>query len=243
MTEKKTSYLAYFLPVRSIMFLLIFLAGAAVTDRELAGIVNWWSIVATAVNILTILLLILLAKRAGLSYSKLINYEKGRGPVRKTALLVLGFFALGMSGMYLAGLICYGKIMPAVSVKIISPIPAVLAVLNLILLPATVPFAEDGFYLGCGVNNISNKYAAVAVPAFIYALQHCFIPTLFDGRYMLYRFISFLPLTVIFCLHYRKKRDLFPIMLSHALLDLASASMILATSLVPGVYDKWLGMV
>jgi membrane protease YdiL (CAAX protease family) len=225
------------------MFLLIFLAGAAVTDRELTGIVNWWSIVATAVNILTILLLILLAKRAGLSYSKLINYEKGRGTVRKTALLVLGFFALGMSGMYLAGLLCYGKIMPAISVKIISPIPAVLAVLNLILLPATVPFAEDGLYLGCGVNNISNKYAAVAVPAFFYALQHCFIPTLFDGRYMLYRFISFLPLTVIFCLHYRKKRDPFPIMLSHALLDLATASMILATSLVPGMYDKWLGMV
>ena len=230
------------LPFRSVVFLLAFLIGAAITGKELNGITNWWSVTATAVNIITILLLIYAAKKTGQTYWQLIGLQRGRNSIKMTVLLSLAFAAVGMCGMYLAGLVCYGSVMPEISIRIVAPVPVVLAFINLVLLPATVSFAEDGLYLGCGVNNISNKYAAVIVPAFFYALQHCFIPTLFDGRYILYRFLSFLPLTVIFCWYYSKKRDPLPIMTSHALLDFASAEMIFMTSAVPGLYDKWSSM-
>lgn len=233
------AFLALLLPVRSVVFLLLFLIGAALVGKELADISNWWSVAATVVNLLTVGLIVLAAKKAGLSYIDLTNFRRGERDIKKTVLLVLGFMAAGMGGMYLSGLILYGAVMPEVSLDIVAPIPAVLAVVNFILLPATVSFAEDGLYLGCGVNHIKNRYAALAVPAFFYALQHCFIPTLFDGRYMLYRFLSFLPLTVIFCVFYQKKRDPLAIMISHALLDMATASMILMTSVVPGLYDSW----
>jgi hypothetical protein len=146
---------------------------------------------------------------------------------------------VGMAGMYLAGFICYG-IIPYAAPMMIAPIPAVLAVINLVVLPVSTALAEDSIYLGCGVRQIENKYAAVMVPAFFFAIQHSFIPTLFDIRYIIYRFISFLPLTVILCIHYRKHQNPLPIMIGHAVIDVATAGQILATSVIPGFYEMML---
>jgi len=238
----KEKYLPFFLPVRAVIFFLIFITGAFITGQELRAVGSWWSIVASAVNIVTIMLLVLLAKGAGKSYRELINYKKGNKSIKRFLLIPVGIVVIGMAGMYLAGFICYGAFFPAVTLEVTAPVPAVLAVINMVLLPLTVPFAEDGLYLGCGVNGIKNKYAAIIAPAFFYAFQHCFIPTFFDVRYMLYRFLSFLPLTVILCLYYYKKRDPVPVMIGHAVLDAATASMILMTSVIPGFYEEMCGM-
>ncbi|MBR1384571.1 MAG: CPBP family intramembrane metalloprotease [Ruminococcus sp.] len=233
--------LPLFLPVRSVVFLLIFVIGAAVTGREVDDISNWWSVVATAVNILTILMLVLLAKSMGQTYGELICYQKGRTKPKQIILICILILSVGMTGMYLAGFICYGVILYAAPMMI-APIPNALAVINALLLPVTTAFAEDGLYLGCGVNNLKNKTAAILVPAFFFALQHCFIPTLFDVRYLIYRFLSFLPLTVVLCWYYYKKRDPVPIMIGHALIDLATVVWIILTSFIPGFYDKMCSM-
>ena len=238
----KGKYLPYFLPVRAVIFFLVFVVGAAVVGADVRDIGNWWSIVASAVNIVTIVMLVLLAKGAGKSYGELINYKKEKRSLKTLILIPLGIVVIGMSGMYLAGFICYGAMFPGVSLEVIAPVPAVLAIINMVVLPLTVPFAEDGLYLGCGVSRIKNKYAAIFVPAFFYAFQHCFIPTFFDVRYMLYRFLSFLPLTIILCWYYYKKRDPVPIMIGHAALDVATASMILMTSVIPGFYEEMCSM-
>lgn len=238
----KEKYLPYFLPFRAVIFFLIFITGAFVTGKELRAVGNWWSIAASVVNIVTVLLLVLIAKGAGKSYAELINYKKEKRSLKTLILIPLGIVVIGMSGMYLAGFICYGAMFPGVSLEVIAPVPPVLAIINMVLLPLTVPFAEDGLYLGCGVNGIGNKYAAIFVPAFFYAFQHCFIPTFFDVRYMLYRFLSFLPLTIILCWYYYKKRDPVPIMIGHAALDAATASMILMTSVIPGFYEEMCSM-
>ena len=233
---------AYLLPFRSIAFLLVFVIGAMLTGKGVRDISNWWSIVASAVNIVTIAILYVSAKQSGMSYRELLRLKKEKLTFGRIIGLPVLAAVIGMAGMYLAGFICYGAIMPRVTLDVIAPIPAVLAIANLIILPATVSFAEDGLYLGCGVNNISNRYAAILLPAFFYALQHCFIPTIFDARYMTYRFLSFFSLTVIFCVYYYNKRDPLPIMIGHTLLDLATGMMILSTSVIPGVYDKMSAM-
>ena len=96
--------------------------------------------------------------------------------------------------------------------------------------------------IGSGVNQIKNKYVAILIPAFFFALQHSFIPTLFDIRYIIYRFLCFLPLTIIICRHYQKHRNPLPIMIGHAVIDLATAGQILATSAVPELYEMMLNM-
>ena len=119
---------------------------------------------------------------------------------------------------------------------------AVVSTINIIVLPISTAFAEDGLYLGCGVHQIKNKYTAVIVSALFFALQHSFIPTLFDMKYVLYRFLSFLPLTIILCWYYYKKRNPLPIMVGHAVIDMATVMQIFATSLIPGLYEKMCAM-
>lgn len=237
----KRNKLKFLLPIRSILFILIFVIGAWITKKELNEITNWWSIVASVVNVITILILIVVARKVGFSYSKLINYEKGKTKFKEiiiVSLVVLVFTSLGMN---LAGLICYGVI-PYAAPMMAAPIPIILAIINFIILPATVPFAEDGLYLGCGVNSFKNKYLAVLVPAFFYALQHSFIPVLFDGKFIVYRFICFLPLTIILCFYYYKKRNPVPVMIGHALVEMASVVLVLVTSISPEIYQTWLNM-
>lgn len=205
-------------------------------EKSLDEISHVWSVAASVVNIVTILLLVFIAMKSGGSYAKLINYEKGKTEAKQVTGMIFLVLLVAMGGMYLAGFVCYGVI-PYSPPMMIAPIPLPLAVINIALLPISTALAEDGLYLGCGVNQIKNKYAAILVPAFFFALQHCFIPTLFDARYIIYRFLSFLPLTVILCRHYHKHRNPLPIIIGHAVIDLATAAQILATSAVPGLYE------
>ena len=235
------SKLKYLLPVRSVLFILIFVIGSIIVNKNISDISNWWSIVATIVNIITIILLICITKKLNISYSKLINHEKGKSSIKQIILISLLILVIGTSGMYLAGFICYGKF-PYAAPMMIAPIPLILAIINFIVLPLTVSFAEDGLYLGIGVNSFKNKYMAIIVPAIFYALQHCFIPTLFDCKYIIYRFLSFLPLTIILCWYYQKKKNPLPIMVGHALIEVASVVMILMTSISPEIYQTMLNM-
>jgi len=227
--------LPYLLPFRCIVFVLIFIIGSIISGKELDEISNIWSVVASAVNIVTIVLLVLLTKKNG-GYAKLISYEKGKTKPKQIVGMIFLVVLVGMGGMYLAGFICYG-IIPYAAPMMIAPIPLWLAIVNVFILPVSTAFAEEGLYLGCGVNQIRNKYAAVLVPAFFFALQHSFIPTLFDLRYIIYRFLSFLPLTIILCHNYYKKRNPLPIMAGHSVIDVFTVAQILMTSSIPGFYE------
>lgn len=226
------------MPLRSILFILIFVIVSASAGKQLNDISSIWSIAASIINILFILALVLITNKHG-GYLRLINYEKGKTRPKQVFAMIGIILLVGMAGMYLAGFICYGNFLYAAPM-IIAPIVPFLAVINLIVLPVSTAMAEDSLYLGCGVRQFENKFAAVIVPAFFFAVQHSFIPTLFDIRYIIYRFISFLPLTVILCIHYRKHRNPLPIMIGHAVIDVATAGQILATSVIPGFYEMML---
>lgn len=217
--------LQYLLPIRCVIFLLFYIFKAVRGNNDISS----WSVFASVTNICTIYIILSAAKTNGLTYAQLMNLSRGQFRA-KDILVIIGCAFVGMAGMYLSGLLCYGTIMPEVSIQLMAPIPPFFAIANLLVLPISSALAEDGLYLGCGVGQIENRYAAVALPAFIYALQHCFIPAIFDPRYMIYRFLMFLPLTVIFCVYYHKKRSPLPLMISHGLLDLATSSGILAMS-------------
>ena len=226
------------MPLRSLIFILVFITVSAVTGKNLSDISNIWSVAASVINILFVLSLVLITRKQG-GYLKLINYAKGKTRPKQVFAMIGIILLVGMAGMYLAGWICYGVI-PYAAPMMIAPIPVVPAVINLIVLPVSTALAEDSLYLGCGVRQFENKFAAIIVPAFFFAVQHSFIPTLPDVRYIIYRFISFLPLTIILCMHYHKHKNPLPIMIGHAVIDVATAGQILATSVIPGFYEMML---
>ncbi len=57
-----------------------------------------------------------------------------------------------------------------------------------------------------------------------------------------YRFLSFLPLTIILCIIYNKKKNPLPIIIAHTFIDLFTVIWILITSINPDYYDKLLNM-
>lgn len=236
----KTKLYPYLLPIRCIIFLLMFIIVSFITRKELDQISNIWSVVASIVNIATILLLVFITRKNG-GYKKLINYEKGIAKPKQVVKMIFIIIFLGMGGMYLAGFLCYGVI-PYFAPMMIAPIPLWIAIINILILPITTALAEDGLYLGCGVNQIKNKYIAIYVPAFFFALQHSFIPTLFDARYIIYRFLSFLPLTILLCMHYHKHKNPLPIIIGHAVIDVFTVAWILITSAIPDFYEMMLNM-
>ena len=127
MSENKNSRLALLLPFRCIVFVLIFVIGAAVTGKKTEELSNWWSIAATVVNIVTVLMLFAAARHLG-GYRKLMNLYRGDSSKKKIFLQALIYSGIGMSGMYLAGFVCYGSMLPAVTVEyVIPPVPAAVA--------------------------------------------------------------------------------------------------------------------
>ena len=91
----------FLLPVRSLLFIAVFVIGAAVTGQAFADITNWWTIVATAVNFLTIGILVLVARKDGKTYKELINYEKGKTKIKDVVITVIVVYLVGMGVMYL----------------------------------------------------------------------------------------------------------------------------------------------
>ena len=234
------SKLALLLPIRCIAFILIFLCIHLITNKEYNELTNCWSIVCSIVNILLIILLVILTRIKKSNYLELINYEKGKTTKKEVLIICLIVLGLGMGCMYLAGLIIYQKF-PYMAPDMIKPIPLWLAIIIFFILPITTALAEDGLYLGCGVNNINNKYLKVIIPGFFFALQHSFIPFLLDFKFILYRFLSFLPLTIILCYIYSKKRNPLPIMIAHTLIDVCTVVLILIMSINPELYNQLIG--
>lgn len=178
------------LPMRTVLFLLTFLIISILSKRSLSELSCWWSVIASVINLLVILILLAVSKASKISYFQLIHYEKGKTKFSSAIMMTLFMNVIGIGGMYLAGYIIYHQL-PYLAPMMIAPIPLALAIINLVVLPLSTTLAEDGIYLGYGVNQIESKWIAILVPAFFYALQHSFIPTIFDLKYIIYRFLSF----------------------------------------------------
>lgn len=233
----------FILPLfRSALFIIVGGLFARLTNQTLEQASRWWSIICTICNIITIVLLMFICKREGSSFKNLIGYNRGNGNVKYTLLIVGLMLLLGMSGMYGFGFMIYGY----VPVTMVQPIPVWLASINLILLPLTVVFAELPLYFGYALNGIEkvtgNKVLSVAYPMFFYALQHSFIPLIYDWKHILFRFLSFLPLMIVLGIIYRKKRKLSTLMIGHAILDLATGAQILMTSISPALFEMMKAM-
>lgn len=242
MKNKQRNYqqtIPFLLPIRCILFLVMFCIISLISKLPYTAISKWWTSVAIASNIITIFILYLYSSRKEISYLKLINFEKGQTKITTTIIIVILTVVVGMLGLYIAGLICYGSF-PYLDKTMIEPIPLWLASIVLLLLPITTTMAEDGLYLGYAINHSTgNKWVNVSFAAFFYALQHSFIPFLPDGKFILYRFLSFLPLTILISIWYQRRRNPLPFMIGHFILNVATAVEILIMSIYPDFFNSF----
>ena len=60
---------------------------------------------------------------------------------------------------------------------------------------------------------------AIAVVAFVWSLQHAFMPLTFDVKFMAFRLLAPVPFSVFQTLLYLRLRRVVPLALAHALMD------------------------
>lgn len=234
---KNKNSIPFLLPFRCIFFILAFVLLSAISKLSYNDISKWWTTIAIVCNVITISILFLYSHKKGITYKKLLNYEKGKTNIKSAILIVVLTLIVGICGLYLAGLICYGDF-PYLDKTLVQPIPLWLAIIVLLILPLSTTFAEDGLYLGYAINvTTSNKWVNIFLSAFFYAFQHSFIPFLPDGIFILYRFISFLPLTVMICLWYQKSKKPLPFMIGHFILNIATSVQILIMTISPDLFN------
>lgn len=227
----------FILPMRCLLFMTTFVFCGIMTQRNLTELTNWWTILASMINMVTIITLWIICRCDNTTYREMIRYEKKKRNIFQGFLFIVIMLLIGIGGMYLAGGLCYSKV-PYFAPMMIAPVPRFLAILNILILPLTTTIAEDGVYLGYGVNSFPSKWTAILIPAFFYALQHSFIPTIFDMRFIIYRFLSFLPLTIWICSQYYKGTSISYIMTGHWILNIATTLQIAITSFHPEAYAR-----
>jgi len=229
----------FLLPLRCVLFILTGLLLSFASNSSPEELSKWWTVIVSFCNIITILLLLAFCRSQGVSYPKFVNYEKGKTKIKSVIITVIVVLVVGMGGMQAAGVICYGEI-PHFPVMMVQPIPLWIALVNILILPITTTLAEDGIYLGM-VNQTDSRTLSI-MSAFFYALQHSFIPFIPDFSFILYRFLSFLPLTLIMCLWYRRTKNPLPFMIGHFVINLATVAQIVMTSASPEIFEQMKGL-
>ncbi len=210
----------------------------AFRGMSLNEVSKWWPLLCIAVNLLTIAVLLFLTWRDGKNFRHLFNHENDKNKTLKDLLIVIpAMLLLGIGGLISFSWLVYGY-MP---VTTIHPLPLWAAIVVALFLPVTIVFSEIPFYLGyCapGINELTkNQSISVVYPLFFYALQHSFMPLLFDFKHMFSRFIMFIPLLIMMGVWYSRKKDLIPLMTGHGILDILTGLQILIVSLYPSVYE------
>jgi membrane protease YdiL (CAAX protease family) len=97
------------------------------------------------------------------------------------------------------------------------------------LFPLTIAFAELPSYLGYVMPRLAaqlkNGWIAWLIAAIFLAAQHCFLPLILDGRFMLWRLGMYLSFALFIGLLIKLRPSLLPYaVIIHALIDISTLS-------------------
>jgi hypothetical protein len=185
----------------------------------------WLPVYGTLIDAGCLALLWRLTRREGIRLFDLVGFERTR--LVSDALLGLALvpaclvFILG--GNYAAGWLLYGTLTPA---YLFGPLPLPAALYGVLIWPFIWGLTEQMTYNGYLAARFQvlrrSTSLAVVIVAFVWSLQHAFMPLTFDARFMAFRLLSPLPQSVFIILLYLRLRRLVPLAIAHALMDGAS---------------------
>ncbi len=225
--------LPWVLPLlRTALFIVVGWLLVIITNQSYSDLIRWWTPLCTVYNLVTIGILYFVCRYEKISYKSLYNPKNEKLNVKKTFLFTLIMLSVGVGGMVGFSLLFY-RGLPEF---LVLPIPIWISVVNLLLLPITIVFAELPLYFGYSLDRLNKQTGkpiiAVIYVVFFYALQHSFIPLLWDYKYMAFRFLSFLPLMIFLGIQFNKKHQLKQMMVGHGVMDLSTSMQVLIMSIL-----------
>lgn len=217
------------LPARLVLFAVLQLGLGLPLGGSWQASAAWWPLVVLAANLLTIGLLVVLLRAERLSYWSLFHLRDCslRRDWPWVAGAVAGVIALALvPNIVLAGWL-FGD--PAIAQHmLLQPLPA-WAIWASVLFPLTIPFAELPLYFGYAMPRIEARTGsailAIGLSALFLAAQHVALPLIWDGRFIAWRFLMFLPLAVFLAAVIRMRPSMLAwLVVIHGALDLLTVA-------------------
>jgi hypothetical protein len=208
---------------------LILLARHCPAPWRTAG--DWWSVYGTLVDIGCLIGLCYFTRREGIRLRDLI------GPIRMRRghdlLLGLGYYLLifpfFLGANYVARILLYRSNVTTLNSYLVRShtLPVWAMVYSLTLWWMIWSPTEETTYQAYALPRLKaltgRTWLALLIVGFWWTAQHCALPFIPDGRFLLYRFLSFLPGLLIMMLLYLRTRRLAPLIIAHLPMDIAAA--------------------
>nr|AIA11583.1 CAAX protease self-immunity [uncultured bacterium] len=185
----------------------------------------WLPVYGTLIDAGCLALLWRLTRREGIRLLDLVGFERTR--LVRDVLLGLALIPVSLAfilgGTYAAGWLLYGT--PS-QPYFFGPLPLPAAVYGVLVWPFIWGLTEQMTYNGYLLPRFQvlcrSTSLAIAIVAFVWSLQHVFMPLTFDTRFMAFRLLSSVLNTVFLTFLYLRLRRLVPLAIAHALMDGAS---------------------
>lgn len=226
--------------MRTLLFLvfgLIFVGWFALSGSEhpLKEAERWWPFQAILANAATFIILRHFIHREGGTYRSLFNVQKSRigKDLRQFAWLLVVGFILGGIPLFAFSYLILGTATPPD--LMFQPLPLWAAFIALIVFPLSNGLVETPTYIGYALPRLraaaGKLWPALIVAGLALAFQHVALPLVVDVPYMLWRFVSFIPLAIGLGFIFSRTKKLFPIALAHFVMDLQLAIQLFLNSM------------
>jgi hypothetical protein len=182
----------------------------------------WLPVYGTLIDAGCLALLWRLTRREGISLLDLTAFARAR--LARDVLLGLVLVPVSLvfifGGVFAAGWLVYGSFTPP---YFLGGLPVPAALYGVLVWPFLWGLTEQMTYNGYLVSRFQvlcrNTGMAVAIVAFVWSLQHAFMPLTFDAKFMTFRLLSPIPSSVFDTAFYLRFRRLIPLAIAHALMD------------------------
>ena len=191
----------------------------------------YWLLTATLTNLVSLILLFYLFRREGLCFLRVFKFDKSR--IKQDLTLFAGILILTAPvamgpGFLLSRWLWIEPDTP--TWLMFAPIQPGLLYPLLLAFPLTIAMAELATYFVYLMPRLKEKlkrpWLAILLPVLFLSLQHCTLPFIPDGTFILYRALVFLPFALMLGLALYYRPSLFPYLaILHGLADFGTGMM------------------
>jgi membrane protease YdiL (CAAX protease family) len=222
-----------FLPARTLLILLgqsVFAMFYRLTGNaspwSSAG--AWWTVWGTIADVGCLLVLSILTRRENLRIRDLVGIVNRRVPLTGLRYFFI-IFPASVLGNLIASWALYGSWQAPMPVGVVIgrhlPLWGILYSIFLWspIWTTTEELTYNGYLLPRVAAFSANRRIPVLVVGFWWVAQHCLLPLVLGWKFILWRFLSFIPGVLCLILVYQRSQRLAPVIFAHWLMDLIAA--------------------
>jgi uncharacterized protein len=192
---------------------------------------KWWTVYGTLVDVSCLLLLTFALKKEGKNILSLIDFDKNKIFQDLKYGLIIFFLIFPLIGLLYAVGTGY-LILNETTLNLISgqlgerTLPSWAYYYSVLIWWTIWSITEELTYQSYSLRRLISEYGQVKTLIFIgffFALQHSFLPLIFDWRYIIWRLVAFFPLVICLMIAYIKTGRITPVIIAHALMDINAA--------------------